>query len=62
MGSISSKNWCVKYLLCVIDIFIKDSRVKPLNDKKTKPVFNGFIGIVNESKRKANRLWVDQRI
>ena len=34
--------------------------VKPLKDKKDETVFNGFIEIVNESKRKTNKLWVDQ--
>ena len=33
--------------------------VKPLTDKKAKTVLDGFIGIVNESKRKPNKLWVD---
>ena len=33
MGSLSSKNGNVKYLLCVIDFF-KYAWVKPLKDKK----------------------------
>ena len=39
-----------KYLLCVIDVFIKYSRVNSLKDKKTMTLFHSFIGIVNESK------------
>ena len=31
-----------------------------LKGKKAKTVFNGFIGIVTKSKRKTNKLWVDQ--
>ena len=31
-----------------------------LKGKKAKKDFNGFIGIVNESKHKQNKLWVDQ--
>ena len=31
-----------------------------MKDKKAKTVLNGFIGIVNESKRKPNKLRVDQ--
>ena len=31
-----------------------------MKDKKAETVFNGFIEIVNESKRKTNKLWVDQ--
>ena len=58
MGSLSSKN--VNYLLCVVDMFTKYAFVKPLKDKKAKTIFNGFIGIESESKRKPNKLWVDQ--
>ena len=60
MESLSSKNKSVKYLLCVIDVFTKDARVKPLNDEKGKTVLNAFIEIVNESNHKPNKLWVDQ--
>ena len=60
MRSLSSKNCGVKYLLRVINVFIKYASVKPLKDKKTKTVLNGFTEIVNESKRKPNKLWVDQ--
>ena len=34
MGSLSSKNKNVQYLLCVIDVFTKYAWVKPLKDKK----------------------------
>ena len=34
MGSLSSKNKNVKYLLCVIDVFTKCAWVKPLKDNK----------------------------
>ena len=44
----------------MIDGFTKYVSVKPLTDKKVKTVLNGFIGIVNESKRKPNKLCVDQ--
>ena len=46
---LSSKNKCVKYVLFVIAVFTKYVRVKPLKDKRTKTVLNGFIIIVNES-------------
>ena len=61
MGSLSSKNPGIKYLLCVIDVFTKHSWVKPLADRKAKTVLYGFIEIVNESKYKPNKLWVDQK-
>ena len=56
MGSLFSKNRSIKYLLCVIDVFTKYSWA----DKEVKIVCNGIIGIVNECKRKPNKLWVDQ--
>ena len=34
--------------------------VKPLKDKKGKPVLNAFNKIVNESNCRPNKLWVDQ--
>ena len=61
MGSLSSKNKNVKYLLCAIDVFIKYAWVKTLKDKKDKTVVNAFIEIVNETNCKPNKLWVDQR-
>ena len=47
MGSLSSKNKNVKYLLCVLDVFTKYAWVKPLKKKHSKPVLNAFIDIVN---------------
>ena len=56
MGSLSSKNQNVKYLLCAIDIITKYVWVKPLKYKKGKTVFNAFMETVNESNRKPNKL------
>ena len=61
MDSLSSMNKSVKYLLCVIDAFTKYAWVKALKDKKCKTVLNAFTEIVNESNRKPNKLWDDQR-
>ena len=58
MGLLSSKNFGVKYFRLALDNFIKYYWVKLLKDEKAKTVFNGFIGIVNKSKRKQNNLWV----
>ena len=55
--------WCShhKILKHVWPIFnIIHERVKPLKNKKAKTVFHGFIEIVNESKHKPNKSWVDQ--
>lgn len=40
----------------------KNAWAKCLTDKIVKTNLNGFIRIVNESRRKPNRLWVDQLI
>ena len=58
---LSPYNRGVKYLLCIIDVFTKYACVKPLKDKKGKPVLHGFVETKKESKRKPNKLWVDQR-
>ena len=38
--------------------FAKYAWVKPLKVKQGKTVLNAFIGILNESNRKPNKLWV----
>ena len=60
MGSLSSFNGGVKYLLCVIDIFSKYACAKHLKDKTAKTVFHGFAEITNKSNRKPNKLWIHQ--
>ena len=60
MSSLVSKNWGIKYLLCVIDVFTKYPWVKPLKDKKPKTVLNGLIQIAIESKCKPHMSLVDQ--
>ena len=57
MRSLSSKNWGVNYLLYVIDVFTKHAWVRPLKDKKLIVI----VEIVNKSKRKPNKLWVDKQ-
>ena len=57
MGSLSSKNKNVRYLLCVIHGFSKYAWVNP---KIGNTVLNAFIEIVNKSNRKPNKLWIDQ--
>lgn len=47
-------------LLCAIEIFNKYDWVKPVTNKKNDTVLDGFNKIVNESKRKPNKFWVDQ--
>ena len=61
MGSLSSKNKNVKYLLCVTNFFTKYALITPLKDKKGKKVLNAFIKIVNACNNKQNKSQIDQR-
>ena len=56
MGSISSINRGIKYLLCAIDAFTKYASIKLLMDKKAKTVLSGFVGIVNECKHNSYQI------
>ena len=50
----------IKYLLCVIDLFSKYAFVVPLKDKKGISIVNAFQSVLNKSKRKPNKIWVDK--
>ena len=58
--SLSSKNGGVKYSLCAIEVFTKYAWIKILKGKKAKTDLHGFVGILNESKRKQNKLCVEK--
>ena len=58
--SLSKKNEGIKYLLCAIDLYSKYAFVVPLKDKKGISVTNGFNKIIKQSRRKPNKIWVDQ--
>ena len=60
MDSLFSFNCGVWYLPCVIDIFAKYAWVKRFMDKKAETDVHGFIKIVIKSKRKPDKLGVDQ--
>ena len=60
MQSLSRKNKGIKYLLCGIDLYSKYAFVIPLENKKGISVTNGFNKIIKQSKRKPNKIWVDQ--
>ena len=47
-------------LLYVIDIFSKYAWAVPLKDKKGITTVNAFQKILNNSKTKPNKIWVDQ--
>ena len=60
MQLISKYNNGIRYLLCAIDLFSKYAFVIPLKDKKGSTIVNAFQSILNNSKRKPNKIWVDQ--
>ena len=60
MQLLSKFNKGIKYLLCVIDLFSKYAFVVPLKDKKVISIVNAFQSILNKSKRKPNKIWVDK--
>ena len=57
---ISKYNKGIRYLLCAIDLFSKYASVVPLKDKKGTTIVNAFQSILNNSKRKPNKIWVDE--
>ena len=59
--SLSKFNKGIKYILCVIDLFSKYAFVVPLKDKKRTSTVTAFQSILDKSKRKPNKIWVDQR-
>ena len=60
MQLLSKFNKGFRFLLCVVDIFSKYAWVIPLKDKKGISIVNGFQKIINDSKRKSNKIWVDK--
>ena len=56
MGSLSSYNRGVEYLLCLKDVFTN----YPLKDKIAKTALHIFHEIINKSKCKPNKLRIDQ--
>ena len=49
-----------RFLLCVIDIYSKYAWAIPLKDKKGITIVNAPQKILNDSKRKLNKIWVDK--
>ena len=50
----------IRFLLCLINIFSKYAWVVPLKGKKPVTIVNAFQSILNDSKRKPNKIWVDK--
>ena len=60
MQLISKYNKRIRYLLCAVDLFSKYALVVPLKDKKGVSIVNAFQSILDSSKRKPNKIWIDQ--
>ena len=60
MQLISRFNKGFRFLLSVIDIYSKYAWVIPLKDKEGITITNAFQKVLDESKRKPNKIWVDK--
>ena len=60
MQLISKFNKGTRFLLCVVDIFSKYGWVVPSKDKIGVTIINAFQKILDHSKRKPNKIWVDK--
>ena len=59
---ISKYNKGMRHLLCAIDLLSKYAFVVPLKDEKGATIANAFQSILDNSKRKPNKICVDQGI
>ena len=60
MQLMSKFNKKFRLLLCVIDIISKYAWLVPLKGKKGVSIVNAFQKILDDSKRKPNKIWVDK--
>ena len=60
MQLVSMFNKGFRFLLLIIDIYSKYTRVVPLKDRKRITITNVVKKILDESKRKPNKIWVDK--
>ena len=60
MQLINKFNKGFRFLLCVIDIYIKYAWVIPLKDEKEIMVTNAFQKFLDESNHKPNKIWADK--
>ena len=60
MQLISKFNKGFRFLLCVIDIYSKNTWVVLLRHKKSITISNAFQKIFKKSNRKRNKVWVDK--
>ena len=60
MQLISKYSKGIRYLICTIDLFSKYAWIFPLKDKKIVSIVNAFQKIIDNSKRKPNKIQADQ--
>ena len=60
MQLLSKYNKGYRFLLCLIDIYRKYAWVIPLKDKKGISIANASQKIIDDSKRRPNKMWVDK--
>ena len=60
MQLISKFNKAFRFLLYVIDIFSKCAWVVPLKDKNSVSIVDAFQKILDKSRLKPNKIWVDK--
>ena len=60
MQLIGKFNEVFGFLLCLIDVYSKCEWVVRLIDKKGIAITNAFQKILNESKCKPNKIWLDK--
>ena len=60
MQLLSKYNKGYRFLLSVINIYSKYAWANPLKDKKGISIVNGFQKIIDDSKRRPNKIWIDK--
>ena len=60
MQLIKAYNKGFRFLSCDIDICCKYAWIVPLKDKQGAIIVDAFQNILNDSRRKPNKIWVDQ--
>ena len=60
MQLINKFNNGIRFLLCVTDIYSKYAWVIYLKNKKDVTIVHAFQKILDDSKRKPNKIWVDK--
>ena len=61
MQLVSKFNKGFRFLLCILDIFSRQAWVVPLKGKKGISIVNVFQKILDDSNRKPNKIWVDEK-